>query len=150
MYVRRTIYFILVIACCTGVVYSQQSNVDQRHRRSKIVQTPDFRFRDRVLDLAFPYQRFVPAGQTIIVLRFMPSFHPESQIEICVKTSGAAEIHFMKASVQLARIINSGVSDVENAAREMHIKSKETAINADAARLWMERFWYPSQNRLLI
>ena len=114
----------------------------------RVVQVhPDPQVYRQILDMAFPSN--LGKGRTnmfSLVLRFLPSFQPESQIVIRYDGNNNASLEYMVATVQLNAVLsryfaNTRTPDIAKAARLMDVKQAPLVISDEIVRSWFHELW---------
>lgn len=115
--------------------------------QGKPTELSDSEIINRVLDLLFP--RDVLEGDNIkfaFVLRFRPSFAPETQITIVERTSGLEVIEYMSLDGNLDQkitdiLIGTGQTDAKEIAQKLRIKKRVLKVSPAQVRRWRSIFY---------
>jgi len=102
--------------------------------------------RERILDAAFPSDaRAAAAGKVSISIRFLPSFHPESQLFLLVRHGSPAQVRYLKAAVSLEEAAGHAKSgeavDVQDAVARMHVQGTAYVESADFSDEVLRDLW---------
>ncbi len=122
-----------------GVVGNTECQLVQMH--------PDPEVYRQILDTALPIK--LDEGGTSkfsIVLRFLPSFHPESQIVIRYDGGDTVSVEYMAAKVQLSAVLRKYFSgtrtpDIAKAATLMEVRAELLRVSTETVRDWFHEFW---------
>jgi len=99
----------------------------------------------RVRDLAFPVEQGSwRTGGFMLVLRFVPSFHPESQIVVRYAVSGTASVDYRAAQASFEDVWRTYYCrDLDNKAllRLMGVKKSSLALPDAVVQRWFEDLW---------
>jgi hypothetical protein len=130
--------YIIIFICFSGILFAQP--VSPIANKDKNI--PYYEYTNRIMDIAFPSQYGVgPTERILMRLRYLPSFNPESQIIIKLRTNSEVEIRYMIATTSIQAIRNSGIVDIEKAAKLTKVKSYNISITSQLFNSWLTSFW---------
>jgi hypothetical protein len=134
MLLLTTIFFSL---CFAGIIFSQQNKIDDIFE-IKAKESPFEIFFQKVMDQIFPfYHGLGKTGQNAFILRYFPSFHPESQIIIRLSNKSEVTINYKAARVHF----RTGDYNIEEVARQMDVSTKMMNVSSDIYNSWLNKFW---------
>jgi len=100
---------------------------------------------NRLLDAAFPKGPPMPGARYTILLRFLPSLHAESQIEVHVAADSRVFVEYQRATVQLRQVFEDlariGPVNEQEVALRMKVVKTSTILDSPAAFSLLESFW---------
>ena len=140
------LFFSWLLLSLTLVLQAEQGGA--KGVAGRLVQTnPDPKICSQILDAAFRTNLQEGTETSFSLrLRFLPSFHPESQIVIRYEQNGHVSVDYMVATVQLSTVIQSHfinipVPDIAEAAKLMDIKQKSLALSEGTAQKLFHDLW---------
>lgn len=106
----------------------------------------DPRERSRVMELAFP-RTIEPrtVSQATLILRFSPSFAPESQIIVSMAPDHRVSIQYKAARITLQeafrRVSQLEASSPAALVKRMEVKSSDIQLTSETSASWFRQFW---------
>ena len=103
--------------------------------------------RERILDLAFPRPMNSSPGKRefSVLLRFLPSFHPESQIELRITSDWRGFVDYQRATVQaqeaLAEFGDEQPIDLARVALQMRVVRTSMFLAPNSTKNIIKSFW---------
>lgn len=102
--------------------------------------------RRTILDLAFPRNETLQRGELAkLVLRFLPSFHPESQLTITVRQNDEVHLEVLLSTAQLDRVLDETANDsnveIPRVVAHMGITRRSRLLSAAEFQQWHRGFW---------
>lgn len=142
---------ILLLTMLSPVLQAQPQKLSDQEPKYPVglpIARPSRQTYERVWDAAFPNES--DHGSPLrfsLVLRFLPSFEPESQIVIrCEKSeTGATSVDYAKATTSAVEVtyrdfLGERSPDVQAVAMKMGVKRVSFAATPGASRKWLEGF----------
>ena len=108
---------------------------------------PDSAAREKILDLAFVHVKQPgQATRSSMVLRFLPSSHPEKEIHILFGTAPGVIAEYSAASVQLEAALANAPPErrglnARAVVESMRVRRKSITVRPEIGEEWLRQFW---------
>jgi hypothetical protein len=133
-----SIYIITNNICYSQIIIDK--DIDNKSPNS-----PALELYNRVLDRVFHfYPGTGPYDQVALVLRFLPTFHPESQIVIRYYSRSQIIINYKYAIHQMTN--GAPDYDIDIIAKRMDVQTNIMTVNAQTFDPWFKGFWNAYKN----
>jgi hypothetical protein len=138
----RAIIMTFLLGCFIyDIGYSEAPEKTQETSNNTLISYKDLEFGNKVIEYAFPFNRAAePKGKVTLVLRFLPSFHPESQIVIHLNDRNEVAVDYWAATVQLMEVLKSGNNDIEKTTNLMKIRHNRVVVSSEVFNSWFAAF----------